>query len=291
VGASHPTFVKSKKRKFSFKTMLIPPVVGKPIFFSGWHQPVRGRSGCGEFRYTLIGINRLINRESDFWCQKVLIDSSAFTRISGLYKGFKGHLSTRKYASLVRKWKAILGERLIAVVAQDYMCELLVLNNTGLTVADHQRITILRYDNLCRLLQDTKIHVIPVLQGYAPEEYVSHIYQYGERLKPGAWVGVGSVCKRNSNPEAIYDVLTAIKSVRPDLRLHGFGLKKESLEYLEIQNLLYSADSAAAGLQHGNGTNKYVRSNDPKRALEYEAEIYASFRQPKRLPAKQLCLF
>jgi hypothetical protein len=270
---------------------LLPPVFGKPIFFSGWHQPVNGPSGCGNFRYTLIGINRLLNRRSDFECQKVLIDSSAFTRISGLYKGFKGHLSTQKYAALVRKWVRILGNRLIAIVAQDYMCEELVLNNTGLTVADHQRVTILRYDNLCKLLQDVDVYVIPVLQGYAPEEYVSHIHQYGDRLAYGAWVGVGSVCKRNGKPDAIYEVLSAIKAVRPDLRLHGFGLKKKSLEYLEIQNLLYSADSAAAGLQLGRGAVGRVRANDPTRALEYEAEIYHSFRHPKRLPAKQLSLF
>ena len=270
---------------------ILPPVPNKPIFFNGWHQPVNGVSDCGNFRFALIGVNRLIERKSDFPCQQIIIDSSAFTRISGLYKGFKGHLSTRKYARLLRYWKEVLGDRLIAAVAQDYMCESLVLANTGLTVADHQRITILRYDNLRKLLQGSGIQIIPVFQGYAPEEYVSHIYQYGDRIQFGAWVGVGSVCKRNANPIAIYDVLTAIKTVRPDLRLHGFGLKKESLEYLEIQSLLYSADSAAAGLQHGNGRNKYVRSNDPLRALEYEAEIYQSFLHPKRLPAKQLCLF
>src|SRR5208282_4648239 len=50
------------------------------------------------------------------------------------------------------------------------------------------------------------------------------------RLKQGAWVGVGSVCKRNSNPDAIEDVLLAIKQERPDLLLHGFGLKIQALE-------------------------------------------------------------
>lgn len=269
---------------------LSPLIPGKPIFFSGWHQPVNGSSGCGDFSFALIGINCLLRRQSSFWCQKVVIDSSAFTRISGKYKGFKAHLPTRRYANLLLKWKRLLDDHLVAAVSQDYMCESLVLQNTGLTVKDHQRITILRYDNLCRLLEGSGIYIIPTLQGYSPSEYVSHIGEYGDRLARGAWVGIGSICKRNGDPFAIYDVLTAIKGVRPDLRLHGFGIKKESLQYLEIQNLLYSADSAAAGLQGGKGKNKYVDSNNPAKALQYEAEIYQSFLKPKRLKAKQLVL-
>ena len=283
----------TKALKIQFPPKLIPlvPVVpDKPVFFTGWHQPVNGKSGC-KFRFTLISINVLLKRKSAFECEYVMIDSGAFTRISGRYQSFKSHLSTKKYAEEVRFWYKTLGEKLIAVVSQDYMCETLVLQNTGLTVSDHQKLTIVRYDNLLNHLEDLDLYIIPVIQGYQPEEYINHIYQYGDRLNFNAWVGVGSVCKRNKDPSEIYDVLSAIKSVRPDLRLHGFGLKKEALQYLQIQNLLYSADSAAAGLWKGKGSKKYVGSNDPQIALEYEEEIIKSFISPKTLPAKQLTLF
>ncbi len=118
---------------------------------------------------------------------------------------------------------------------------------------------------------------MPVLQGYEPEEYVDCIRQYGDRLLPGMWVGVGSVCKRNGNPRAILLVLEAIKAERPDLKLHGFGLKKEALGVPEIQELLFSADSAAAGLSKGRGKEKYKGSNDPITNLEYEKLIYESY--------------
>ena len=34
------------------------------------------------------------------------------------------------------------------------------------------------------------VHLMPVLQGYLPSEYIC------DRLKEGMWVGIGSVCKR-----------------------------------------------------------------------------------------------
>jgi hypothetical protein len=84
-----------------------------------------------------------------------------------------------------------------------------------------------------------------VLQGYAPADYAAHVRAYGARLEPRAWVGVGSVCKRNGRPAAIEAVLLAIKQERPDLRLHGFGVKLTALGSQLVRTLLFSADSTA----------------------------------------------
>jgi hypothetical protein len=72
------------------------------------------------------------------------------------------------------------------------------------------------------------VTILPVLQGYSPVSYVQHIRQYGERLAPGAWVGVGSICKRNGDPAAI-----------------GFGIKTTALASGLVRDLLHSADSMA----------------------------------------------
>ncbi len=84
-----------------------------------------------------------------------------------------------------------------------------------------------------------------MLHGYAPEEYATHIRQYGGRRAFGMWVGVGSVCKRNGNPKALEAVLPASKTERPDLRLHGFGLKLAALKNQYARDALWSADSLA----------------------------------------------
>lgn len=97
-----------------------------------------------------------------------------------------------------------------------------------------------------------------------------HIREWGDILPYGAWVGVGSVCKRNGSPSAIRDVLYAIKRYRPDLRLHGFGLKRTAIANLWIRENLYSADSMAwSYAERKNGGN----ANDYRAAVRYARQI------------------
>jgi len=148
------------------------------------------------------------------------------------------------------------------------MCEPFIIEKTGLTVADHQRLTIERYDAL--MAEQLPVYLMPVLQGYERQEYVDHIRQYGDRLKNGAWVGVGSVCKRNSNASSIEAVLTAIHDERPDLRLHGFGVKITSLMSGLVRMLLHTADSMAWSFAaRMNGRN----GNDWREAMAFVNRI------------------
>jgi hypothetical protein len=218
-------------------------------FFVGLHHP----HVAGNFDSAFISVNVLRNRKSHFPAKDWIMDSGAFSTILK-----HGHYpdSPSVYAEQIRRFKDC--GNLLAAVSQDYMCEADMLKRTGLTVAEHQRLTIERYDAL--LAEDTGVYIMPVLQGYASREYVDHIRQYGDRLKPGMWVGVGSVCKRNSNPMAVWKVLDAIKAERPDLLLHGFGLKKTSLQDPVIREMLHTADSMAwsfAARREGRNANDW----------------------------------
>jgi len=203
-------------------------------FFVGLDSP----SHAQHFDAVFISVNRIRNRKGAFAVGDWIMDSGAFTEISthGRYRD-----SVEAYAAQIRRWRT--NGNLLAAVAQDYMCEPFIIERTGLTVAEHQRLTIERYDAL--LACQTGVLILPVLQGYRPEEYVDHIRMYGERLTPGMWVGVGSVCKRNSNLAAIEAVLLTIQRERPDLRLHGFGVKTTALRSGLVQHLLHTADSMA----------------------------------------------
>lgn len=182
------------------------------------------------------------------------MDSAAFTQIlrhGGYTEGVE------EYAAEIKRWST--NGNLLAAVAQDYMCEAHMLKITGLTIPEHQRLTVERYDALVQC--DTGgVYILPVLQGYAPSDYVRHLEMYGDRLKEGMWVGVGSVCKRNGDPAAIMRVLQAIKDARPDLRLHGFGLKATALSSPHITALLHTADSMAwsfAARREGRNANDW----------------------------------
>lgn len=242
------------------------------MFFTGWHQPVNGPSGCGNFERVVVSINRLLGRRSGFLVRDWILDSGAFTRI---FSG-KGHLPIADYAREIIRWSG--NGNMLAAVAQDWMCEKIILRKTGKTIQEHQRLTYYNYLALRRLVPEN-IYIMPVLQGFAPQDYVNHLRMYGSHIPQGAWVGVGSVCKRNSSPGEVEAVLMAIHLERPDLRLHGFGLKRTALESPIVWDLLYSSDSQAHGLSRGAGSNKYCGANDPQAAIAYASSI----KQPPQL--------
>lgn len=230
-------------------------------FFVGLHHP----SDAHHFKRACVSVNRLRGRKSGFPANEWMLDSGAFTQISthGKYQD-----DPEVYAEQIKRWAT--NGNLLTAVSQDYMCERFILDITGLTIQDHQQLTIERYDRLsaCAL----PVHLMPVLQGYHPDDYVAHITQYGDRLTRGIWCGVGSVCKRNANVDSVEEVLSAIKSERPDLRLHGFGLKSTALESLEVRQLLHSADSMAwsyAARRDGRGKD----ANKWQEAMQFVQKI------------------
>ena len=230
-------------------------------FYIGLHQP----HDAAHFDRCMVSVNRLRERRSAFPASEWMLDSAAYTEL--LNHGTYRH-SVDAYAAEVRRWKGC-GD-LVAATSQDYMCEPFILAHTGLSIAEHQRLTIDRYDKLVAC--NTGVYILPVLQGYLPDQYAAHIRAYGERLAAGAWVGVGSVCKRNGNARDMAAVLRTIKATRPDLRLHGFGVKLTALQRTDVRDMLYSADSMAWSFRaRKEGRN----ANDWREAKQFEQQIHA----------------
>src|SRR5215472_7655039 len=211
-----------------------------------WAMPMKFYPGIFDlhqarhFERAFISVHRLARRRTDrpFAVKAWIMDSGAFSTLHthGCYPE-----PVAAYAKQIRRWEQC-GE-LVAVVAQDWMCEGFMLRKTGLSIADHQRLTIQRFDQLREF--DIRAPVMPVLQSYSAEDYCRNLDAYGERLAEGAYVGVGSLCKRNGDPGQVETVLRAIGRQRPDLRLHGFGVKTWSLFEASVRDRLHSADSMA----------------------------------------------
>jgi hypothetical protein len=220
-------------------------------FFVGLHQP----GDAKHFSRAFISVNRLRRRRKPIEGAAWIMDSGAFTTIL-THGGYPEPVEV--YAAEIKRW-SYENSGLLAAVAQDYMCEAHMLALTGLTIEQHQALTIERYRQL-RACDTGGVYIMPVLQGYEPADYVRHIEMYGPLLPHGAWVGVGSVCKRNGDPAAIEEVLLAIKRARPDLRLHGFGLKVTALGSALVRALLFTADSMAwsyAARKQGRNANDW----------------------------------
>jgi hypothetical protein len=217
----------------------------------------------------MISINSLRDRKRPFRVNGWILDSGAFTELST-----HGHWRTspQEYATHINRLKH--NGNLLAAVSQDLMCEPFILEKSGLTIQEHQTITIERYSQLLPL---TDVYIMPVLQGYSPDSYSAHVRQYGQLLKDHQWVGAGSICKRNGNPDQIEDILLAIKTERPDLRLHGFGLKLGALKSVTVRSLLESSNSMAWSYA---GRKEDGSEHDPRRALAYAAKIEPLINRP-----------
>lgn len=211
-------------------------------FYVGVHHPrlawpliLRGFRVC-------VSANVLRGRTGDIpflGCDEPwLLDSGAFTQVA-LQGGFSQ--SPQAYAGMIRRYARI---GLIAASTQDFMCEPVALKATGLSIARHQALTLARFDAIHEA-GTGGVHLLPVLQGRSPDDYRRHLDAYGERIGRGAWVGVGSLCKRQGDPGVIAAILDAILGDRPDLRLHGFGCKRTSLLDARVRRRLASADSMA----------------------------------------------
>lgn len=207
-------------------------------FYVGIPEP----AWAGDFENPFISMARLRRRKSAFPRPKGKwgLDCAGFSEVAltGGYSNTPEH-----FAAEATHWVSMV-PGCAFVVSQDYMCEPFVLAKTGLTQADHQRLTIERYDAILAAWS-SDVPLVPVLQGFSPTSYVEHLRAYGDRIGEGAMVGVGSVCKRQGAVSMVEDLLGGILHERPDLRLHGFGVKLTALESPEIRSMLESADSMA----------------------------------------------
>lgn len=272
-------------------------------FYVGLHHP----HVAGNFDLAFVSINALRGRKSDFPCKTWIMDSGAFTEISthGRYR-----YSPERYATEIERWRSCGNMELAVAqdwMCEPWILKSVALSegvempvdwqslvvpmgefdfvarqitsaeiNAARVFTDemarervriHQQRTVERYD---ALKAATDAPIMPVLQGYKPAEYLECLALYGERLTHGMRVGVGSICKRNSHPAMIEHILTLIKQKRPDLRLHGFGLKLTAVARTNIANLLYSADSMAWSFAaRKEGRN----ANDWREAKAYEERI------------------
>lgn len=164
------------------------------------------------------------------------------------------------------------------VAPQDWMCEPHMLAKTGLSIADHQGLTIRSVQDLRQQLGDL---VIPVLQGWTLDDYLRHRDAYdwaGFDLEAERIVGVGSVCRREKTGQAEQIVW----SLYP-IRLHGFGMKTTGLRRYGAG--LASADSMAWSYQARKrepmpGHSHKSCANCPDYALAWRDRVLAPPARP-----------
>lgn len=233
-------------------------------------------------RNAMISANSLVRtedgknvyRKEPVHVRKWIMDSGAFTQIT---KWGEFVMSPEEYIRLACyfQWCGDLQ----CIVSQDYMCEPDViqgLKDRGIraSVRVHQQKTVERYIELLDLADkyELRVPIMPVLQGWEVEDYWDHYCMYKSAFMAGsgrmrwnpAWIGIGSTCKRNKNPEIVAEILDSLEYqmrgyfAQPWMnfeacagidynktKVHLFGFKTTGLKNSRIKDRIYSADSFA----------------------------------------------
>jgi hypothetical protein len=167
------------------------------------------------------------------WC----LDSGGFTELS---MHGKWVTTPKEYVEGIRRYTNEIG-KLVWASQQDMMVEDVMLARTGLTIADHQRLTIENFLTLRTMAAD--LPIIPVIQGQTATDYLRHIEAFdkaGIDLHKENTVGIGSVCRR----QATNEITSIVRQVTTTgINLHGFGMKTLGLR--KVHNRMQSADSMA----------------------------------------------
>jgi hypothetical protein len=191
---------------------------------------------------------RTLHRSTDPW----ILDSGAFTELL-MYGEFR--TTPREYVQAVARYQREIGN-LVWAAPQDMMCEPQIIHGgriagriapgTGLTEEQHQRLSVanlLELRSLWPEYSDDECPFIPVIQGGSKGSHIRNFAHYGEagiRFTEEKVTGIGSVCRLQSQPREICNLMRAMR-LAP--RIHGFGLKTTGL--LACHPLLTSSDSLA----------------------------------------------
>lgn len=248
---------------------------------------------------------KIVARKTYVDADRWMLDSGAFSQVNK-YGDFI--MSPQDYVRLACKhqWCG----RLACIVTQDYMCEpdvIKMLQDMGnkASVRIHQRKTVERYIQIMDEAEKYKLRVpvMPVLQGWEVEDYRDHLILYtrmlsdlryqrcgklwknpfldtphhhghtGELLNTEQWIGIGSTCKRNKNPEIVSQILDQLSEAMGELkfnksRIHLFGYKQTGLKSSRVRDRIYSADSFAydlADMKNGASRTRVSRIKSAKR--------------------------
>jgi hypothetical protein len=218
-----------------------------PTFFLGTHQP--GWLARAGVRLFVSDVRLRVYKALPHAIADWAVDSGGFSELQ--HRG-AWTVTPAEYVTRLRRYRDEIG-RMLWCAPQDWMCEPIIINGgtvngqrfvgTGLSVAEHQRRTVLNFAQLREIAPD--LPIIPVLQGWDRDDYLrcADLYWSLTRVDVTAapLVGLGSVCRRQGTAAA-GQILAALR-VRGVQRIHGFGFK--ILGLLAHAHLLASADSMA----------------------------------------------
>lgn len=201
------------------------------------------------------------------------LDSGGFTELT-----LHGQWTTtpQSYIAHVQRYKNEIG-KLEWASPQDWMCEPHMLKRTGLTIREHQQLTVRSVLDLRTL--SPQLPIIPVLQGWTRDDYLTHVEMYakaGIALENETIVGLGSICRR----QATWQAAEIAMALQP-LKLHAFGAKQDAIGM--YGQFLTSCDSMAWSYGGRMNPDPQCAKRSCSHCLHYALQWRKKALQPRKL--------
>ncbi|OXM56436.1 hypothetical protein CFP71_13500 [Amycolatopsis thailandensis] len=187
-----------------------------------------------------------------------ILDSGAYDVVTR-HGGFPDDAQT--YVRAVRTYDMQI-RNLAWASTQDYPCEPEALAKTGLTVPDHQVLSVQSYMDVTawwqRLAPNRPSPFRPVVQGDTVEAYLRCWEMFGEQgvdLAAADLVGVGSICKlEKTDLPKVVDIVAALRE-RTQTQLHGFGVHADAVPLFDhVDSMSWSKAARVRRAKHPNCT-------------------------------------
>jgi hypothetical protein len=132
--------------------------------------------------------------------------------------------------------------------------------------------------------------MMPVLQGRTPIDYERCAEALGSIIRPGALVGVGSMCRRHIHGhEGLIAVIDHLDRILPaGIVLHAFGVKGTALPYLRpFEHRIASIDSQAYGISaRRDAYRRRIPKTDGLVADHLERWVFEQTRRRRQTPRR-----
>lgn len=167
-------------------------------------------------------------------------------------------------------------------VNMDYVCEPNILKNMATSQRIEQSI-----ENAKILCTAPFSGFLPVIQGWAVEDYLYCAKRMEDESLVLPVMGIGSICRRGSQGE-IVAIVAALANRLPKVKFHAFGVKINTLNYNngEILNYLVSLDTAAWQFNEKDelgGWRPRSHREISKRLIGYRDKLNQKLSQPYQL--------
>ncbi|WP_135536131.1 deazapurine DNA modification protein DpdA family protein [Halostella pelagica] len=199
--------------------------------------------------------------------EHLFIDSGGYSQ---LHTHQEYQTSDQDYLSYIREHDPEL------FALRDYPCDPGIRTQLDRTVEDRQKRTAQKHRKLLSMYDDSNLdsQAVAVLQGWTPQQYLSHIDMLRSEGVLTRYVAIGSLSNRR--PQEAAKIIHKVRDALPSRhRLHGLGVSTSVLRQPRIIQSLDSADSAAYDFR--------TRMEEDRQS--WQRQVYHYLRMKRRVDA------